>query len=319
MYHYDLFLAAPNSAIDSYYDLPSFRIGEVNKAIRAFHTAGGKGFNAARALKNLGGRPFCTGIVAGSSGQFIAAELDREGIAHDLVWCEGETRRCNTIYFPGQADTTVILENGFNIGEEIASIFTQRILDNFHTAPFTALAGSLPMGFPPGFYGDTIARLKAHNTRVCIDSSGEPLRLAAQSGPWMIKVNRKEFDSVFLNGEATNDWANAVQKVYQELCKLGLEILVITAGEDGAYVFSGASMNYVHTPIQRVESSAGSGDTFLSALLFGLVRGEPLDQAAALASAAAAANVLQLGCGFFERETVDALLKSTQIKTYPLR
>ncbi len=132
MYPYDLFIAAPNSAIDSYYELASLEIGKVNKALRAFHTAGGKGFNAARALQNLGGLALCAGIVAGNAGQFILAELDREGIAHDLVCGAGESRRCNTVHVARQEDTTVVLENGDQADPQTIRAFAQRILDSLH-------------------------------------------------------------------------------------------------------------------------------------------------------------------------------------------
>ncbi|MEA4906020.1 MAG: hexose kinase [Anaerolineaceae bacterium] len=310
---YDLLVAAPNSAIDSYYDLASFQLGQVNKARHAFHTAGGKGFNAARAMKNLGGRAMCTGVVAGSAGTFITQELDREGIAHDLVWSDGETRRCNTIHFPGQADTTIILENGSHVNEETVTVFSQRILHHCTTAPFTALVGSLPVGFPPAFYAHTIRQLKALGARVCLDSSGLPLQLAAEAGPWMIKVNREEFTTVFQDGAAPDNFLSD-RHIFQRLHEAGLEYLVITSGKDGAYLYTRDAAIHVQTPVQQMVSSAGSGDTFLSGLLLELGRGHSLKAAAGLASAAAAANLLELGCGIFQRPMVDDLLEKTHIQ-----
>jgi tagatose 6-phosphate kinase len=310
---FDLLVAAPNNAIDSYYDLASFQLGQVNKARQAFHTAGGKGFNAARAMKNLGGRALCTGIVAGSAGAFITKELDREGIAHDLVWSDGETRRCNTIHFPGQADTTIILENGSHVDEETVAVFSQHILQHCAAAPFTALVGSLPVGFPPAFYAHTIRQLKKLGARVCLDSSGLPLQLAVEAGPWMIKVNREEFNTVFQDGSCPSS-RRSDRHIFQRLGQAGLEYLVITSGKDGAYLYTRDAAIHVQTPVQQVVSSAGSGDTFLSGLLLELGRGHALDVAARLASAAAAANLLELGCGIFQRPMVDALLEKTHIQ-----
>lgn len=317
MHPYDLFIAAPNSAIDSYYDLPSFQIGQVNKARRAFHTAGGKGFNAARALQNLGGRAICTGIVAGKAGEFIEKELDCEGIAHDLVWGEGESRRCSTIRFPGSEDTTVILENGVQAGPEVVAAFSGCILAHSADAPYTALVGSLPDGFPLTFYADMISQLKTKGVRVCMDSSGEPLRKAMEAGPWMIKVNREEFQAAFFASHPAIRWPEFQQR-YIDLHKQGVEILVITDGRNGGYLLApGLDVIHVATPMQTIVSSAGAGDTFLAALLFALGRGESYEEAAMFASAAAAANLLELGCGIFQLEKVNELLAVTRLDHTP--
>jgi tagatose 6-phosphate kinase len=315
MHPYDLFIVAPNSAIDSYYDLADLKIGQVNKARRSFHTAGGKGFNAARALQRLGGRAFCTGIVAGKAGDFIINELDHEKIAHDLVWGEGESRRCNTIYFPGPNDTTVILESGTRTSEfETIEAFNRCILSHTDEAPYIALVGSLPEGFPPDFYAEAIRQLKAKNSRVCVDSSGEPLRSAMESGPWMVKVNREEFQAVFFSSETNVHWLK-IQEIYYRLHERGVEILVITDGNQGAYLLApDGDAIHVLTPVQKIVSSAGSGDTFLAALLLALGRGSSLEEAACYASAAAAANLLELGCGFFQPDKVNELLSVTRLE-----
>lgn len=317
MFRYDLVIAAPNSAIDSYYDLAEFQVGQVNKAVHAFHTAGGKGFNAARALQRLGGRAFCVGIVAGKAGEFIEKELDREEISHDLVWGEGESRRCATIRFPGPPDTTVILENGPQASQEVVRRFAHSILAHANDAPFTALAGSLPEGFPTDFYQSVIRGLKEKNTRVCIDCSGTTLSKAVEAGPWMIKVNRGEFQTAFFENSAQIRWQD-VQTVYRDLNARGVEILIITNDRDGAYLLS-SDRNLIHvvTNVQGIVSSAGSGDTFLASFLLALGRKESIEKAAAYASAAAAANLLELGCGFFQANAVNELLSATRMDQIP--
>ncbi len=313
MHPYDLFIVAPNSAINSYYDLSSFQIGQVNKATCAFHTAGGKGFNAARALQNLGGRAICTGIVAGKSGEFINKELDREGIAHDLIWGEGESRRCNTFRIPGTADTTVILEIGAQTRFETITAFLDRILSHASDAPFTALVGSLPPGFPIEFYASVIKQLKSIQVRVCLDSSGDPLRKAMEAGPWMIKVNREEFQAVFFPDSKQVTWT-AIQQRYRQLYELGVEILVITDGRNGAYLLSPEIDGiHVQTPVQTIISSAGSGDTFLAAFLLAIGHDKGCEDAAKYASAAAAANLFELGCGVFQPEKVNEMLAITRL------
>jgi 1-phosphofructokinase family hexose kinase len=316
---YDLVIAAPNSAVDSYYVLERLEVGAVNKAKRAFHTAGGKGINSARALRRLGGRPLCLGIVAGNAGRFIVDQMESEGIAHDLIWGQGESRHCNTVQIAEIQDTTGILEPGPRVSQETVGALAQRILAHHADAPFVVLAGSLLPGFPSSFYGDVTRQLKELGARVCIDCSGPALRDAAECGPAMVKVNRSEFQSVFLGEHSPFSWSEA-GRVYGELCARGVEILVITDGRNGSYVFSpDRELIHVHTPVETIVSSAGSGDAYLSAILLALGRGQALERAAAFASAAAAANLSELGCGFFDPARVDELLPITTVEAQPWR
>src|SRR4030066_1432156 len=93
-HEFDAVIVSPNIAVDSYYVLPEMEMGGVNRAEKVWHTAGGKGSNMARVMTLLGGRALVLGIAGGHTGRFIADELHREGIAHDLVGVGGEARRC---------------------------------------------------------------------------------------------------------------------------------------------------------------------------------------------------------------------------------
>lgn len=317
MFSYDLLLAAPNSAIDSYYELDKFQLEKVNKAVYSFHTAGGKGFNAARALNRLGGKALSIGIVAGKTGEFIEEDLKNEGILHDLVWGEGESRRCVTIRFPDSLDTTVILENGSLVGNNVIENFRTNIISHAHEAPFTALVGSLPEGFPVDFYKEIIFELKRKDVRVCIDCSGKTLQKAVEASPWMIKINLEEFQSAFFENSDKVLWQD-VQNTYLDLYARGVEILIITDGQKGAYVLSpNQDLIHVSTEVKNVVSSAGSGDTFLAAFLLEFERENSIKKAAIYASAASAANLLELGCGFFQLDVVDKLLATTRIDDIP--
>ncbi len=310
---YDMVIAAPNGALDSYYIVPGFTLDAVNRATRVFHTAGGKGHNTARAAVGLGGRVLSIGIVGGHAGRFIQDELRREGIDHDLVWADHETRRSNTFFVEAERDTTGILEPGQAVGSDVQERFTARIEQRAASAPYFVLTGSLPPDFPPGYYRSTIDAVKRSGVKTCIDSSGEPLRLAAQAGPALIKVNRREFCLAFGCPDRDLDLP-LVRDIFHRLAERGLEWLIITDGGRGAYVLSQACEPFrVSTSVPAWISTAGAGDTFMAALVLALRRGEGIQQAAQWASAAAAANLQQLGCGMFDPADVDRFLGQTEI------
>lgn len=309
----DAVIVAANSAVDSYYTLSRFQLGQTNRATRVFHAAGGKGINMARALKELGGCPLCLGFVGGHAGQFVVEELAREGIAHDMVAVGTETRRCITVFAEGLPDVTVLLESGQPAGELAGDQLGEQVMCHAEEAPYLVLAGSLPPDLPANYYASMIERLKKKRINVCLDCSGEALRLGAEAGPALVKVNRMEFCQAFGLDAESSDW-ESFQQVFDRLRPRGVETLIVTSGRQGTRVFSSNGPAFhVATRVENWVSTAGAGDTFLAALILSLGRGEGLELAASFASAAASANLQQLGCGILKTADVDKFLGQTSV------
>lgn len=84
----------------------SLAIGEVNRARQVIEAAAGKSVNAAKVVHVLGSPALAMGFAGGNRGQFLCSELDRMGIAHDLVTVQPRTRLCVTLVDRGQATHT---------------------------------------------------------------------------------------------------------------------------------------------------------------------------------------------------------------------
>lgn len=83
----------------------------------------------------------------------------------------------------------------------------------------------------------------------------------------------------------------------QALLELGPEIVGVTDGARGSWILSRAGDRF-HQPAFKVEplvDTTGCGDAYHGAFIYGLLRGRPLREAAAIASAAAALNARALG------------------------
>ncbi len=313
-HEFDIVIVSPNTAIDSYYPLQQLELGTVNRSSQVQHTAGGKGNNMARAAARLGGRVLSLGIVGGTSGQLIERDLEKEGVVYDNVWTSHETRRCITVPALDSRQTTVVLESGGPAGEEARHLFAEKIRARAGCAPFLTLNGSLPPDFPGDFYASVIRDLADSSARVCVDTSGEPLRLGALAGPSIIKINRDEFEAVFAG---PRNWQTAAA-VLDRLHPKGLDLLIITDGARGAHVFAPDIVPFhVLTSVDTWISTAGAGDTYMAALLLALGRGESVEQAARFASAAAAANLQQVVCGALTLDDVNTYLERTTTEPIP--
>jgi fructose-1-phosphate kinase PfkB-like protein len=231
------------------------------------------------------------------------------------VWSEAETRRCSTLLFDGSPDTTVVLEPGPVVGGAVRDALTACVMQHLPEAPYLILTGSLPPDFPAAYFAVLTALVNESRSgvRVCIDSSGEVLRLAAQAGPWLVKVNRQELCLAFGVSDCALEYAFAVS-TYRQLQAWGVELLIVTDGPEGAYVFSPHQVPFrVRTRVESWVSTAGAGDTFMAALSLAFLRGSTIQEAACYASAAAAANLQELGCGFFDPADVERFLAATTV------
>jgi len=311
---FDLIVASPNVALDSYYVLSDLEVGAVNRSEKAYHTAGGKGINLARAAKILGGRVLNLGIAGGHNGRFIAAELEREQIAADLVWMEQETRRSSTIISPAHQQTTVVLDAGMPVTEVDGQQLIEKILEHVLEAPYLVLTGSLPPGLPSRYYRSIIESAKScSSVKIGLDCAGEALQSAAGEGVQLIKVNVSEYLGGFNTQPSFH--INSALRTFESLQSGGLEVLIITDSAQGAYVISSHHPPFlVKTRVQTWVSTAGAGDTFMAGLILALNRGEGIESAAAYASAAAAATLQQVVCGGLDPKDVEAFLPLTHIQ-----
>jgi tagatose 6-phosphate kinase len=307
----DVVVLSPNTAIDSYYSVRDFGIGEVNRADDATHTAGGKGINVARALRLLGGRPHCVGLVGGTAGAFIRQELRREGIGSTLIDSGVETRRTTTVVEEASGRTTVVADPGIPVPAICGERLIAAGIRASRNAQFVAIVGSLQLGLPVDLYREFIAGVKASSSAtICVDSEGEPLRQAVGAGPALVKINRAELASTF--GPASASSIDAMANAHRGL---GVDVLIVTDGPAGAFVFSRDRSPFsVVTDLDRVVSAVGAGDTFLAGLIDALGRGLGLQKAAVRASAAAAANVLRIGSGTLDPTHVARLARRTRIE-----
>ena len=316
---FDALVVAPNSAVDSYYLLDRLVIGGVNGATQVMHTAGGKGINMARALKTLGGNPLCVGLVGGHAGAFIQSELTREGINADLVWGEQESRRCNTLWAQDTSDTTVTLEPGRPAAVESIDALTKTVTQRASEAFCTVFTGSLLPNFSDDYYAAMVRTLKAQGVRSALDCSKQALVHGLEAGPWLVKVNEEEICGAWGMPVHALEPSEAAD-IFAAVRQRGTEILVLTLGSRGAYVFATDGTGiHLRTPARAVVSTAGAGDTFLAAMVLSLSRGERVYDAACFGSAAATTGLMQLGCGVLDSALVPSFLADTQVVELGIR
>ena len=95
-----------NPAIDRLVESKGFEADKDNRTSKGVSFAGGKGINVSRALKALGVKSVAAGFAGGANGQNLLRDLLLEGIEHNFVFTQGETRINLTIRDPNRGIIT---------------------------------------------------------------------------------------------------------------------------------------------------------------------------------------------------------------------
>ena len=286
-----------NPAIDRAYFFQTFTLGEVHRPIKTAFTAGGKGLNVSRVCGILGTDVVATGFVGGYTGDFIRAEVKKQGITDGFTPIAGETRQCINIC-DSTGFSSEILEKGPAISAAERDAFLQAFETQIADRDIVTVSGSLPQGLTPDFYLEIANMAKQHNKKVIFDTSGKTFAEIVKARPFMVKPNRDEF--MQFTGWQEFDAKNALLL----LKELGVEIPFITLGKDGAVAMVDGRIYKFSVPAIQVVSPVGSGDSTVAGIATGLSRGMPVCDAIRLGMAAGITNALFEGTGCITKELV---------------
>ncbi|MCL5105705.1 MAG: 1-phosphofructokinase [Armatimonadetes bacterium] len=291
----------PNAAIDKTYTIEDFSLDRVHRPSAARTVAGGKGINVVRVLKELGRKGIATGFAGGATGEAIIQALDEEWLRHDFVRVAGESRLCIAVVDPKNGTQTEVNENGPEITEAEVSLMLEKAAALVGGMDYVVLCGSCPPGVPTSFYGGIIEIAKKVGVKSVLDTSGDHIREAIKSGPYMIKPNIAELSQLAGRELLTIE---EIVRAAKSLKQYGVSITSVTMGRSGAMVTDGVQAWMAVPPEIRFASAVGSGDSFVAAFLDSLMNGESLPLALIAGTAAGAANATTFGAGFCKKESI---------------
>lgn len=290
---------ATTPSIDRLFEVERLVPGAIHRPVDHVAVAGGKGLNVARVAAALGADVRAVAPLGGHAGRWIAAELEREGIAGDVVEVAGETRSCLSVAAAGEL--TEFYENAAPLGEDGWERLEQAISARLPEAAWLTLSGSLPAGAPPDGHARLIAAARAAGVRVAVDTHGEPLEHALRAHPDLVKVNAGEAAHA-LGGrrEATAEAAAALRELTGGAA-------AVTHGADGLELCDDEGRILRARPPAVGPYPVASGDACLAGMVSALAAGADWAGAVALGVGAAAANAELSGAGRLDPERARAL------------
>lgn len=260
--HFAVVTVTLNPAIDRTVTISNFTAGAVNRVETSRSNAGGKGVNVAAMLAESGVRVAVTGFLGRENASPFEELFSRRGIADYFVRIAGQTRTGIKIVDPMLRQTTDINFPGPAASPGDLAAFTHQL--SLLDADCFVLAGSLPPGVEPTIYRELITGLRARGRRVVLDASGEPLPLALEAKPHLIKPNNHELGELL--GRPLPDTA-AVITAARELVARGIETVVVSMGKDGACFVTAQEAIVARPPDVEVSSTVGAGDAMVAGLV----------------------------------------------------
>ncbi len=300
-----------NPAIDKTIQVKNFSVGRDFRAEDITLSAGGKGLNVSRALRDLKAPSLATGLLGGASGDFIRRELKKEGIPNDFSWVAGETRTNLTVIDHRRNKITRVLEKGPYVTRLEFSGFKRKFASLLKNSRYVIFSGSIPRGLPESLFAQLINTAKKKNIRALVDTSGEPLKAALRARPFLIKPNLEEAETVL--GRKLNSLLR-IKEALKYFLKSGVKIIVISMGKDGAVASNEKETWQAVAPKLKCKNNVGCGDALLAGFVYAHEHNNNFRDSFQFAVACGAANVLSLKPGAIQEKAVQKLFPKISVR-----
>ncbi|MDR3716417.1 MAG: 1-phosphofructokinase family hexose kinase [Puia sp.] len=313
-----------NPSIDKHVVVPELVPGHKLRCSQPLLQPGGGGINVARATKRLGGDATAIYLAAGSNGAKLTRMLEEEGIRTRVIVTEGDTRENLMVVeqssglqyrfiFPGPAVSP-------SVREDLASI-----LETECEGSFVVVSGSLPPGLPASVFGQLASIARNKKCKLVIDTSGEALKKALETGVYLLKASVRELYSLAgIEGQETEEQeANAIPRMAALANQLIIDnhchAVVVSMGAAGALLVTEKGTRRMETPSVKAVSTIGAGDSMLAGIVLKLSLGEDLEKAVEYGCACGAASTLNEGTTLCSPRDVEQLYAQMHDNRQPRR
>ena len=271
---------------------------------------GGGGINVARAIGNLGGSALAIYFSGGCNGHKFDELMLHENISTLVIPSAHETREniiivdeYNNKQYRFGMPMTPLMENEY---EQFLSQL--KTLDDL---AYIIISGSVPPGVPASVFAEISAISKNKNAKLVVDTKGDALKHAVDSGVFLIKPNLGELSVLTGRKELL---ADEIKDVARVLIQGGrCEVVVVSMGAEGAMVITSDFIKQIKPPTVERKSTVGAGDSMVAGIVFSLYNGKSLMDAIQYGVACGTAATLNPGTELCRKDDVVNLLPHVEI------
>lgn len=269
------------------------------------YQAGGGGINVSRAIQQLGGSSLAIFPAGGYHGEILKSKLDEINLEYQTIQLQGEIRENMTVFEDSADQAFRFIMPGPTLTEDEWGI-SLNILKNLEPKPdFLVASGSLPKGVPDDYYRQIAQIAKDLECRLIVDTSGEPLRLAAETGVYLLKPNMRELGN--LVGHKIESEEDEIEAARFLINSGEAEIVVVSLGAGGALLVTNEIIEHLRSPTVPIRSKLGAGDSMVAGIVLSLAQGKSVRESTLYGIAAGAATVMTHGTQLCTKKDTDML------------
>jgi ribokinase len=250
---------------------------------------GGKGANQAVAAARLGGNvSFISRVGEDIFGEETLQHLQKEGIdTQGVKRHHSEPSGVALITVDKEGENTIVVASGANM--TLSPQELEQHLPLIEACDMLLMQLEIPI--------DTVvaaARAAYEMGKKVILNPAPAAVLPAEIYPYIHVLTPNETETAYLTGILPVDEPSA-RSAAEKLVSLGVELVIITMGAAGAYLFSKNRQQVIPAPKIKAVDSTAAGDTFNGGLAVALAEGMDLEAAINFANQAAALSVTKMG------------------------
>ena len=267
--------------------------------------AGGGGINASKAISRLQGTSLAIITSGGSTGEMLQQLLQKESVPFIAIETQSWTRE----NFVAVDDTTNSQFRFVFPAPAVTIAEKDKIMEAIQELHFNYLvvSGGLSEGLSVDFYQKIAEMAKKSNSKLILDTSGESLRKALETGVYLIKPNVGELAKLIgverLEMEQINEAAKEI------ISKGGAKIIVVSLGPQGAVLVTKDSYDYVPAPNVAKKSTVGAGDSMVGGMVWALSQNKSLKEVLRWGVACGSAATMNEGTQLFKLEEAKRLFE----------
>ncbi len=271
---------------------------------------GGGGINVARAIKKLGGEATAVYLAGGYSGIRLTKLLHEESVETVVTKTRNDTRENLVV-------VEVATNKQFRFGMPGLKVYESewqaclKSIEHINQVDFIVASGSLPEGIPTDIFARIALIAQTKKAKFIVDTTGEALRQAVETGVHLIKPNLGELSSLMGMEELSIE---SVGNVARQLIEKGkCEVVAVSMGADGAMLVTQDLMVAIKPPKVERKSTVGAGDSMVAGIVLSLSKNKSLIESVQYGVACGTAATMNEGselCRIEDAERLYKLIKS---------
>lgn len=304
-----------NPAIDNIIKIKDKLVsGRNNRIAKKYSDVGGKGTHVSIALSLLNEPNICTGITGKTNYSQLSLLLEKYGIKGHFQVVANQSVRQNFVITNTEGNSSyLITEYGFSLTKKVIdNLFDNELLE-MGKDDYAVISGNPSLNTNMTTFKYFLKKLQDSQAKIIADVSGKFLAEILKTKVFLIKPNEFEFSEIVSKKVHTSD---ECLKAYKENKKLleNVTNLAITLGNRGSILIANGRAYYLNPAQITTVNDTGSGDAYLSGLIYGFVRKMSLHRTGVLATALGAAKAEKNSSSGFDVNRVKELINEIEYK-----